>query len=335
MRVSRQRRRPKSSGELHDAGEHRPGDRLGQVVERRELLGADLEVGLKAGVAGLDHHVLVADDELVGALDVELVRAAAQATHRLVEREVARLRRHVLEREIGDVERLENAGHDEIGVELVSSPPSLGEEVDELTLHLAQAVAAEDQRIGVEFQVEPRELRRVVLVGDLLDHLHRERRRGEVAIDQEELLLGADPANAGFDRAVLQHQLERLEVSQELPGEGAQRFRVQLFDVVFAHRRGLSLGMPTDCQSSSERFQPGRSRALAGRDELLDAVELEAAATDPAAQLATRTGGAVKAWWTTAPSRASRVPMTSWSDSGMPSFLSFHTRSSSVRRLRA
>ena len=84
-----------------------------------------------------------------------------------------------------------------------------------------------------------------MLVADLLDHLHRDRRRAEAAIDQEELLLGADPPHAGLDGAVLQHQVERLQISQELPGEGAQRFRIQLFDVVFAHRRGLSLGLPT------------------------------------------------------------------------------------------
>ncbi len=263
MRVSRQSRRPKSSGELQDGGEDRTRHRLGQVVERGELFGADLEVGLEAGVAGLDHHVLVADDELVGALDVELVGAAAQPAHRLVEGEVARLGRHVLEREVRDVERLQDAGHDDVGAELVGGLAALGEQVDQLLLHALQAVAAEQQGIGVELEVEAGELGRVVLVADLLDHLHRDRRRTEAAIDEEELLLGADPPDAGLDGAVLQHQVERLQIAQELPGEGAQRFRVQLFDVVFAHRRGLSLGMQTDASlAATARSRGPQKRSL-------------------------------------------------------------------------
>ena len=173
--------------------------------------------------------------ELVGALDVELVGAAAQPPHRLVEGEVARLGRHVVERQVGDVERRQDAGHDDLGAEPVRRLPRLGEQVRELRLHLLQAVAAEIERVGVEFEVEARELGGEVIVGGRLDHLHRERRRIEGAVDEEELLLGADPPHARLDRSVLEHPFEGLKIPEQAAGERPQRFGTELLDVVFAH----------------------------------------------------------------------------------------------------
>ena len=46
IRVSAHSRRPKSSGELTDAGQHRPRHRLGHVVEVRELVRRHLQVHL-------------------------------------------------------------------------------------------------------------------------------------------------------------------------------------------------------------------------------------------------------------------------------------------------
>jgi hypothetical protein len=57
--------------------EHRPGHHLGDVVAPRELRRSHLEVHLEAGVAGLQHDVVVAQQQLVASLDVELVVAAA------------------------------------------------------------------------------------------------------------------------------------------------------------------------------------------------------------------------------------------------------------------
>ena len=58
--------------------QHRSGGHEGYVVESRELLRPDLEVHLEARVRRLEHHVVVLDQQLVHALEVELVSAAAQ-----------------------------------------------------------------------------------------------------------------------------------------------------------------------------------------------------------------------------------------------------------------
>ena len=59
-------------------------------------------------------------DQLVSALDTELVLRAAQAVHRLVECVVARLRRHAVERQIGLLQRRQDSGQHDAGVELGS-----------------------------------------------------------------------------------------------------------------------------------------------------------------------------------------------------------------------
>jgi hypothetical protein len=98
------------------AGEHRRCHRLGGVVAVDELFRADLEVDLEAGVAGLQHHVVVADEQLVAPLDAEQVLLAAQLAERLVERQVARRGDHVGERQIRLVEGRQDAGEHRLGV---------------------------------------------------------------------------------------------------------------------------------------------------------------------------------------------------------------------------
>jgi hypothetical protein len=72
--------RPKSTGELVPDGEHRRQEQLREVVEVREALGlGELQVHLEARVAGLDHHRVVFDHELVDAADGEVEGLAARA----------------------------------------------------------------------------------------------------------------------------------------------------------------------------------------------------------------------------------------------------------------
>ena len=66
-------------------GQQRRGDRLGQVVHRSELIGADLVMHLEAGAAGFEHHRVVLDDQFVQSFEPELVVAAAQPAHRVVQ----------------------------------------------------------------------------------------------------------------------------------------------------------------------------------------------------------------------------------------------------------
>ncbi len=55
-------------------------------------------------------------------------------------------------------------------------------------------------------------------------------------VDQEQLLLGADAADAGLEQLLVQHLLEGAELGQELLGEAPQLCRVvRLGDSVLAH----------------------------------------------------------------------------------------------------
>ncbi len=124
------------------ACQHRPGNRLGDVVETREVLRRDLEMDLKAGVAGLEHDVVVGDVELVAAFDVEPIALAPQAIHRIVQGEVARPRGHVIQGQERLFERRQDAAEHHFGVELASGFTDLVKQLVELLLHLSQRVVA-------------------------------------------------------------------------------------------------------------------------------------------------------------------------------------------------
>ena len=61
---------------VHRRGQYRPRQELGHVVQAGELLWRHLKVDLEAGVARLEHHVVVARLQLVDALDVDVKIAA-------------------------------------------------------------------------------------------------------------------------------------------------------------------------------------------------------------------------------------------------------------------
>ena len=67
---------PEEHRRVHGGGEDRPRRHLRDVVHLGELGGADLEVRLEGRVAGLDHHRVVLDHQLVHALDADLVGLA-------------------------------------------------------------------------------------------------------------------------------------------------------------------------------------------------------------------------------------------------------------------
>jgi hypothetical protein len=123
--------------------QHRSGRHESDVVESSELLRADLKVHLEARVRRLEHHVVVLDQQLVHALEVELVSAAAQTIEGVVQRVVALLRRHVLERKVGLVESRQDAGQDHVSANLERCLPHGLENLSQPMLHAAQAITAE------------------------------------------------------------------------------------------------------------------------------------------------------------------------------------------------
>jgi hypothetical protein len=115
---------------------------------------------------------------------------------------------------------------DDLGAELVRCLVRAREELDELVLELREAVAPELPWIEVDFQVEFRELGRVVRVVEILQQLHPQHRRPQPVVDQTQLLLGPDPRDPALEPAVGQHLLQRFQVVDEMPHVRAALARV-------------------------------------------------------------------------------------------------------------
>src|SRR5262249_8503691 len=69
-------------------------------------------------------------------------------------------------------------------------------------------------RIGIGLELELAQLGGVVRIAEPLEHLQRCPRRRPLAIDQEHLLLGADPPRSGLEPLLLQHAIERAQIAE-------------------------------------------------------------------------------------------------------------------------
>jgi hypothetical protein len=171
---------------------------------------------LEAGVAGLQHDVVVSNDELVAPLDPKLIALAPQSIHGVIEGEVARSRRHVLEVEIGLLQGRQDAAEHHLGPDHLGRLAGAVDELVELLLHAAECVALQSDRIQVALHVEPAQLGREMGVVDVLEHLEGQRRRSAVGVDEKHLLLGAYAGDLGLEDAVIEHLLEGTQIGEEL-----------------------------------------------------------------------------------------------------------------------
>ncbi len=225
--------------------QQRSGDRLGQVVELGELLRADLEVDLEAGVAGLEHHVVVRGLEVLDAADQHVEVAASQAPQGAVQLEVTRLRRHVVEAEVAAAQGRQDAGQQHVRAATPGRVAGHADQLVELVLDAPQARAVEHLRGQVGLEVEARQLGGEARVGEALEHIGDHRGRSQAAVDQEHLLLGADPAHAGLEAVRLEHGLQRDHIVEQGLHEIAQLFLVDhRGDVLFAHVRARGACWP-------------------------------------------------------------------------------------------
>jgi hypothetical protein len=198
-------------------------------------------VGLERRVAGLHHHGVVLEHQLVDALDADLVVLAAQPGQRVVERAVAGEGGHVVEAEVALADRGEDPREDDLDADGRRGVARALDELDELPFHPGEAVPGEPERVEVRLEVEERELRRVVAVLQALEDLQGGRGGPPVAVHEEHLLLGADPLDARLEPAVLEHPLQGAQVREERAHEGAQAGALlRLDDPLLAH--GSSLG---------------------------------------------------------------------------------------------
>lgn len=235
--------------EERGSGRDREGRSSGHqrdVVEAGELRCAHLEMHLKARVRRLQHHRLVLDEQLVHALQVELVGPPAEVVERGAEGEVALLRSHVLEGEIRFLQRGKNAREDDPRAHLRRGMLDRLQERGQLCLQAPQTITAERDRVEVELQVEERQLVGDSRVVEALEHLDGLGSRVPVLVDQEHLLLHADPADARLDRAGRKHLLECLDVSKDLVGEDPAPLPVEAAYVFLTHEEGLQRAGATE-----------------------------------------------------------------------------------------
>jgi hypothetical protein len=105
---------PKEQRGVDGGGQDGSRHGLRGVVSSRKLIGGDLEMHLKARVAGLEHRRIMLHVQFVDALDLQPVRPAAHLGERLVQCIVAGTRRDVVEGEIGLGEAGQDAGEDDL-----------------------------------------------------------------------------------------------------------------------------------------------------------------------------------------------------------------------------
>jgi len=103
-------------------------------------------------------------------------------------------------------------------------------------LHLREAVGAEHEGVEVALEVEPRHLGRDARVLEAVEDFERAGRGVPCVVDEHEFLLGADAADAGLDRAGVDHALEGAEVVEEPAHEPRVLSRASGSDFPYAHR---------------------------------------------------------------------------------------------------
>ena len=177
---------------------------------------------LIAGVARLQHHRVVFDEDLVGPLDVQPVRrSTADAVERIVERVVARHGRDAVHGQIGLAQSGQDAAQNDIGPLLLGGGARLVDQLLDLHLHRRKTTAPQELGLEVGFQIEERQFSCEGTRGQVPEHIEGGIGGTPAPVHQEELLLDAEAADAGFDHPPGKHLLEGLEVPQDRLGKGA------------------------------------------------------------------------------------------------------------------
>ena len=133
----------------------------------------------------------------------------------------------------------QDAHQHRVHAERLGGRTRLADQRVELLLELGDAIAGERLRIAVRFDLELAELGREVAIAELVEHREHAIGRRVVLVDEEDLLLGADPAHAGLERLVAQHALERAHVREDRVHELAAAGRIVGADFFMRPRRLL------------------------------------------------------------------------------------------------
>ena len=123
------------------------------------------------------------------------------------------------QRQVGLAKGRQDPNQHHLGAAFVRRLPQTLQRGVELTLEPAEAIALEPQRIQIDLKVEQPQLGGVVGVRHPLQQLHGEHRRAPRRIHEEQLLLRSDAVHAGLDHALVEHALQRLNVTQQVRDE--------------------------------------------------------------------------------------------------------------------
>ena len=168
--------------------------------------------------------------------DAAFERSAAKGLDGAVERLVAGQRRHVVHVHVRSPKGGEDAGHHQIGADLRCRRPCLGYQRAQLVFHPVQAVPLERNGIEVDLEVEERELGREVGIVDALQEVEGRGVRMSRLIRQEQLLLGSDAADIGFEQSLIQPVLQGIEVVRQPLVEVPELPSLQPFaDIMLPH----------------------------------------------------------------------------------------------------
>ena len=168
---------------------HRSRQHLRPVVAVGKLLRLHLVMALKTRVARLKQDVVMLQDELVHARDIELEIPAPQLRNRIRQRDVPRFRGDVLHLDRPDIDRRQNPRKHNLFAALLGHRLRLPQQRNQLRLHLRKTIAPQLPRIQVDLQIVPRQLRRKMRVVDSFQHIQRVLRRLVIPVDEAKLLL--------------------------------------------------------------------------------------------------------------------------------------------------
>ncbi len=197
-------------------GQHGRGGQLGGIVAAGKGVRIDLQVHLKAGVTALDHDGVQLHEQLVDTRDLQLKGTAAQAGDGFVEPGVARPGRHVVERQVREMNGGQDATQGNVVAQVARQLPYMGQPLQELSFQASQTVAFQKHRLQVDLQVEARQFGYQMRIPVARQHLLSHRRRVATGLHQKQLLLRSKPADAPLNQPILQHPRKRRKVLQQL-----------------------------------------------------------------------------------------------------------------------
>lgn len=182
-----------------------------------------LEMRLKAGVAAFQGDAVMLDVKLVRPPNLQFGRTTAQPRYCIVERVVARRRRHVAQLEVRQRDGRQDAGHERLCTHMPDEFPHVPHHLIDRVFDVTQAPAIEALRRQVELEVEFHQLGDDPRVGVLVEHLLDHMGRLPPVVDQKKLLLGPDAADARLKHVLTEHIIERPNVLDQLAREPSER----------------------------------------------------------------------------------------------------------------